>query len=175
MGVSGYLNFGSKTKGNILNNFPSGDWVANVARFCFGMNMLTTFPLELFVIREVVKDLIIIYKKRQHHDPSYTIDQLSTMQHVVITTVLSVIPMTVALFTCNLGAVLELAGATSASTIAYILPPLCYIKMTWRTKTMVQRVLPFACVAFGFMVMFLSSAQTIISALKNTDDGHCVE
>ncbi|GMG19828.1 unnamed protein product [Ambrosiozyma monospora] len=175
MGISGYLNFGSKTKGNVLNNFPSGDWVANVARFCFGMNMLTTFPLELFVIREVVKDLIIIYKKRQHHDETYTIDQLSTTQHVVITTILSIIPMVVALFTCNLGAVLELVGATSASTIAYILPPLCYIKMTWRTKTMFQRILPFACVAFGFMVMFLSSAQTIISALKNTDDGHCVE
>lgn len=58
MGTAGYLTFGSKTKGNILNNFSSDDWLINVARFCFGLNMLTTFPLEIFVIREVFKDLI---------------------------------------------------------------------------------------------------------------------
>ena len=39
--------------------------------------------------------------------------------------------MSVALFTCNLGMILELVGATSASLMAYIIPPLCYLKLSW--------------------------------------------
>ena len=31
------------------------DTLINVARFCFGLNMFTTLPLELFVCREVIE------------------------------------------------------------------------------------------------------------------------
>ncbi|ODV87609.1 hypothetical protein CANARDRAFT_6132 [[Candida] arabinofermentans NRRL YB-2248] len=176
MAVCGYLTFGSKTKGNILNNFPSDDWVANIARFCFGLNMLTTFPLEIFVVRAVVKDLIVIFKRRQPGNEDYEQDVLTNRQHLITTTVLTVLPMTVALFTCNLGAILELVGATSASLLAYILPPMCLLKVTWSSKTTLQKIPSFMCIAFGFSVMFLSSTQTIISAIRNSDnDGHCVE
>jgi hypothetical protein len=57
------------------------------------------------------------------------------------------------LFTCDLGAVFELIGATSAAALAYILPPLCYIKLSTRSwKTFVAM----GCVAFGCVVMGLS-------------------
>ena len=78
-----YLVFTNRTQGNVLNNFApvseairdlsrpisvenirrltddascmfsQNDTVINVARFCFGLNMFTTLPLELFVCREV--------------------------------------------------------------------------------------------------------------------------
>lgn len=32
------------------------DFFANLARFCFGLNMMTTTPLEAFVCREVRRD-----------------------------------------------------------------------------------------------------------------------
>ena len=45
--------------------------------------------------------------------------------------------MALSLFTCDLGIVFELVGATSACAMAYILPPLCYVKLakrrTWET------------------------------------------
>lgn len=53
LAISAFLVFTDKTQGNILNNFPQDDILINVARFCFGMNMFTTLPLELFVCREV--------------------------------------------------------------------------------------------------------------------------
>ncbi|RXW21638.1 hypothetical protein EST38_g4207 [Candolleomyces aberdarensis] len=56
LAVSAYLIFTDKTQGNILNNFPEHDTLINVARFCFGLNMFTTLPLELFVCREVIED-----------------------------------------------------------------------------------------------------------------------
>jgi amino acid permease len=32
MGIAGFLSFGSKTQGNVLNNFPSDNVVVNIAR-----------------------------------------------------------------------------------------------------------------------------------------------
>ncbi|KAF3935784.1 hypothetical protein ABW20_dc0109069 [Dactylellina cionopaga] len=54
MAFAGFLTFGDKTMGNVLNNFPSSNFMVNIARFCFGLNMLTTLPLEAFVCREVM-------------------------------------------------------------------------------------------------------------------------
>lgn len=72
MAISGFVVFTDRTQGNILNNFspvsffppiylvlsvdpnvPENDTLINIARFCFGLNMFTTLPLELFVCREV--------------------------------------------------------------------------------------------------------------------------
>lgn len=161
MAINGVLQFGEKTKGNILNNFASDDNWINVARFCFGLNMLTTFPLELFVVRDVIKD--ILYR-----------EELTTKQHVIITSVLVFFSMSVSLFTCNLGLILELIGATSASLMAYIIPPLCHLKLCWNDfdsrsatrnellmfvgKTVVPSL---SCVLFGFSVMVISSYMSI--------------
>ncbi|KAJ1926915.1 hypothetical protein IWQ60_003392 [Tieghemiomyces parasiticus] len=67
----GYLNFTDKTRGNILNNFPDDNLFINIARFCFGFNMITTFPMELLVAREVVDGYVGLYS-RPHHAPVVT-------------------------------------------------------------------------------------------------------
>ncbi|KAI9771275.1 MAG: hypothetical protein M1840_002245 [Geoglossum simile] len=64
--------------------------------------------------------------------------------------------MTLSLLTCDLGAVFELIGATSACALAYILPPLCYIKLSKRSWKTVPAVV---CVVFGFTVMLISVIQ----------------
>ncbi|SGZ53058.1 CIC11C00000005157 [Sungouiella intermedia] len=184
MGVSGLLNFGANTKGNILNNFKSNDFWANVARFCFGLNMLTTFPLEIFVVRDVLKDIVLIAE-----DGGSTAHlELSSRQHFIITTVLVFSSMSVSLFTCNLGMILELIGATSASLMAYIIPPLCYLKLCYdkidyKTATsgekrdfLLKKAIPSVlCTLFGFCVMFISSYKTIANSISGNDgDSHCV-
>lgn len=182
MGVPGLLNFGHNTKGNILNNFRSDDPWINVARFCFGLNMLTTFPLEIFVVRDVLKDILLSLPQGTAHL------ELSTKQHVVVTTILVFSLMSVLLFTCNLGMILELIGATSASLMAYIIPPLCFLKLSWdafdykRSDTlekrsfMLKKALPsIACALFGIAIMLIGSYMTIRDTINNPDgDTHCV-
>ncbi|ODQ80236.1 hypothetical protein BABINDRAFT_161205 [Babjeviella inositovora NRRL Y-12698] len=163
MGLGGFLVFKDKTKANILNNFPKHDLTVNIARLCFGMNMLTTFPLEIFVAREVIKDFI-------NPDPQ---QQLSKRNHFIITTLLVFSTMGISLMTCNLGAILELVGSTSACIMAYILPPLCFLKMTALEKTWSQRAPSIACVAFGVAVMIISSTQTIVKAINSEGSAHC--
>ncbi|KAI5964306.1 uncharacterized protein KGF55_002248 [Candida pseudojiufengensis] len=189
MGINGFINFKSNTKGNILNNFKSNDNWINIARFCFGLNMLTTFPLEIFVVRDVIKE-ILLSKKAATQGLTSSDFELSKIQHFLITTFLVFSSMLVSLFTCNLGIILELIGATSASLMAYILPPLCYLKLNYKNlggnwskldkqekrNFLISKFLPcISCVIFGFAIMFISSGMTIMDAINNKDESdHCV-
>lgn len=69
----------------------------------------------------------------------------------------------ISLTTCDLGAVFELIGATSACALAYIFPPLCYIKLStrsWRTYV------AWAVVLFGVGVLVISSGQSVAKLVK---------
>lgn len=146
MALGGFLTFGDKTLGNVLNNFPSDNSMVNVARLCFGLNMLTTLPLEAFVCREVMLTYF------------FPDEPFNMNRHLLFSTSLVTAAMMLSLVTCDLGAVFELVGATSAVAMAYILPPMCYIKLTtrsWRTY------MAYAVVAFGSVVMIISVIQTI--------------
>jgi len=146
MALSGFLTFGDRTLGNVLNNFPADNTMVNVARLCFGLNMLTTLPLEAFVCREVMFN---------YYFPN---EPFNMNLHLIFSTSLVVSAMALSLFTCDLGVIFELVGATSACAMAYILPPLCYIKLTsrsWKTYA------AYATVAFGSAVMAISVFQAL--------------
>lgn len=187
MALNGLLNFGGNTKGNILNNFKSDDNWVNVARFCFGLNMLTTFPLEIFVVRDVFRDVVYFIWHNDGESTGSSHFELTSRQHFFITTVLVFSSMSVALFTCNLGIILELIGATSASLMAYIIPPLCYLKLCYdldykllndaqeKRKFHLTKTLPaVACTIFGFLVMFISSFMSVRNSIKHPEGDHCV-
>ena len=142
MALSGFLTFGNLTKGNVLNNFPSqGHLVVQIARLCFGLNMLTTLPLECFVCREVMNNY---WFPEEPYNPN---------RHLIFSSALVVSAMGVSLITCDLGAVFELIGATSACALAYILPPLCYIKLSSRSWKFIPAI---ACIIFGSSVLIIS-------------------
>ncbi|KAI1368946.1 transmembrane amino acid transporter family protein [Xylaria arbuscula] len=145
MALAGFLTFGDKTLGNVLNNFPADNTMVTIARLCFGLNMLTTLPLEAFVCREVMLNYW------------FPDEPFNMNLHLIYSSSLVVSAMVLSLFTCDLGIVFELVGATSAAALAYILPPLCYIKLSsrsWRTYVAM------AVVAFGCIIMFISVLQT---------------
>jgi sodium-coupled neutral amino acid transporter 11 len=152
MALAGFLTFGSLTEGNVLNNFPSDNTMVNIARLCFGLNMLTTLPLEAFVCREVMFN---------YWFPG---EPFNMNLHLIFSTSLVVSAMTLSVITCDLGAVFELIGATSACALAYILPPLCYIKLSTRSWKTIPAVI---CVAFGFLVMGISLVQAIAKTIRN--------
>ncbi len=146
LALGGFLVFGDKTLGNVLNNFPSDNTMVNVARLCFGLNMLTTLPLEAFVCREVMQEYF------------WPDAPFNLRRHLVLSTGLVAAATFLSLVTCDLGAVFELVGATSAVAMAYILPPMCYMKLTtrsWRTY------LAGAIVVFGGLVMVISVIQAV--------------
>ncbi|KAJ1822436.1 hypothetical protein LPJ56_000792 [Coemansia sp. RSA 2599] len=141
----GYLYFREKTQGNILNNFPQDNFLINIARFLFALNMITTFPMETLVAREVV-DLLCFRDK-----------PFSMKRHVVITTVLCALGLLVGETVCNLGVLLELTGGLSASFLAFILPSACYLRLS-SAPLVSRKTLPhWLCIIFGFTVTVLST------------------
>ncbi|KAI0268713.1 amino acid transporter [Gloeopeniophorella convolvens] len=157
MAVSGYLVFTDKTQGNILNNFSANDTLINIARFCFGLNMFTTLPLELFVCREVVEQYFFSH------------EAFSMQRHVFFTTVILFASMFVSLITCDLGVMLEITGGVSATALAYIFPAACFLKLS--TARGARSTLPaYACVAFGALVMVLSLALALGKAWTPAGD-----
>lgn len=158
MALSGFLTFGDKTLGNVLNNFPADNTMVNVARLCFGLNMLTTLPLEAFVCREVMLN---------YYFPG---EPFNMNLHLIFSTSLVVGSMTLSLVTCDLGSVFELVGATSACAMAYILPPLCYIKLTSRSW---KTYMAMGIVAFGCAVMAITVFQAVGKIIRGTLASSC--
>ncbi|KAK0226084.1 amino acid transporter [Armillaria fumosa] len=151
LAISAYIVFTDKTQGNILNNFSPSDTLINVARFCFGLNMFTTLPLELFVCREVVEQYFF------SHEP------FNQQRHIFFTTTILFGSMLIALVTCDLGVMLEITGGVSATALAFIFPAACYLKLINPEAPLhSRRKLPaVCCVAFGVTVMAISLFQAL--------------
>ncbi|KAL1925820.1 uncharacterized protein VTP21DRAFT_703 [Calcarisporiella thermophila] len=158
LAASGYLAFTEKTAANVLNNFPSDNFLINIARFCFGLNMFTTLPLEAMVCREVIENYF------------FNGGPLSTTRHVAITTVLVLLPLIISLATCNLGLVLELTGGFSATALCFILPPLCYLKLASGKWWSPKKLPSVACVLFGIVVMILSTGLSVHKAISGKSE-----
>ena len=108
--------------------------------------MLTTLPLEAFVCREVMNNY---WFPDEHWNPN---------RNLILTTSLIVTAIALSLLICDLGAVFELIGATSACALAYILPPLCYVKLSTRSWKTVPAGM---CMGFGLVVMVISLTQAV--------------
>ena len=119
--------------------------------------MITTLPLECFVCREVMTEY---YFPREPHNPN---------RHLIFTTSLVLSAMSTALVTCDLGIVFELVGATSACALAYILPPLCFVKLskrrTWETWA------AYLCITFGCLVMGISLVMSVAKMIRGEGGG----
>lgn len=158
------------------------DTLINVARFCFGLNMFTTLPLELFVCREVGNfstystwwseagcpghRTILFLPRRlqpsapfilhQYHplrvDASYVISLVIPARESAFTSDL------VSLITCDLGVTLEITGGVSATALAFIFPAACYLKLSDPRVPLYSRSkLPaVVCLVFGVLVMVVS-------------------
>jgi sodium-coupled neutral amino acid transporter 11 len=114
--------------------------------------MLTTLPLEAFVCREVMNNY---WFPDEPYQPN---------RHLIFTSTLVVSAMGLSLITCDLGGVFELIGATSACALAYILPPLCYIKLSTRTWKHIPAIL---CISFGTIVMGISLVQAVAKMIRS--------
>ncbi|KAH7888588.1 amino acid transporter [Phlebopus sp. FC_14] len=146
LAISAFWVFTDKTQGNVLNNFAPNDALINVARFCFGLNMFTTLPLELFVCREVIEQYFFSH------------ETFNPQRHLFFTTTILFASMLLAMITCDLGVTLEITGGVSATTLAFIFPAACYLKLIdprvqWSSRTKLPAV---ACLTFGTLVMLVS-------------------
>jgi len=122
--IPGYLTFYNLTTDNILNNYPNNDVLMTLCRVLFGTTMMLSFPLEHFVARTVSLDLLRCGKPADQQS-----DRAKRIKYIATTLVLVFSSAVIAMFTRDLGAVLTLTGGVCASSLAYILPAVMYLRL----------------------------------------------
>lgn len=157
--IGGYVAFTTKSEGNVINNLPAKNIISNVARATFAVNVFLTFPIQVFVARDIVL-------KALHNDSK------SNFLHYGYTALITFSACSLAVITSNISIVVELTGGLAASVFAFILPPACAIKYARsRGQFTIRGYWTYiACVIFGFTIMIMSTVQTVMKAVKGTPD-----
>jgi solute carrier family 38 (sodium-coupled neutral amino acid transporter), member 11 len=137
LGVTGYLGFLDQTKGDVLNNFAVDTIQANAARGLLALTMFFTYPMEAFVARHVLVQLIFggdMDGYITHTDP--TTGEVTTTKSKrcgflnrrhQVTLAIYIMTLIPALLVNDLGPVLSITGAIGGCCLAYIGPGLAYL------------------------------------------------
>ncbi|XP_016097756.1 putative sodium-coupled neutral amino acid transporter 11 isoform X1 [Sinocyclocheilus grahami] len=147
--AAGYVTFTGYTQGDIFENYCRNDNLATFGRFCYGVSIITTFPLECFVTREVISN--VFFK-----------GELSNTMHVIITFVIVSAATVISLSYDCLGIVLELNGVLSAIPLMFIFPAACFLKLSDGRWFRGENLIPSIILAAGVFVMIIGLIMMVL-------------
>ncbi|NXE05787.1 AVT2 protein, partial [Lophotis ruficrista] len=145
----GYITFTGHTEGDIFENYCRDDNLVTFGRFCYGVTVILTFPLESFVTREVIANVFF------HGN-------LSTVFHIFVTLVIIAVATGVSLVYDCLGIVLELNGVLSATPLVFIIPTACYLRLSKERWNHSDNLISCLILAVGVLVMTAGFVLTIL-------------
>ena len=171
--IIGYITFGQNIQDNILNNYGTkADVVITITRIVFVFTAALTFPTYFYVVRHVSHSLyhaltVGVSKNENGTVKIPTIHDVSLTKHLIFTIPVFGINLILGLFITDLGFVMNVTGSLSAVFIAFILPPICYIKLdnTDNGSYFKQKYIsPICLLILGVIIAIFS---TIISILES--------
>jgi amino acid permease len=116
----GYLTFGGGVAGDIFVSYaeviPVGDAFVTVVRFCFVLSILTTVPLMLFPLRRAI---IALFSP----DAAESVPLNVGLSAIEVTALLGL-----AIQVPGIKIVLQLAGATSAVMLVFLMPSTFFLR-----------------------------------------------
>ncbi|XP_010605175.2 putative sodium-coupled neutral amino acid transporter 11 isoform X2 [Fukomys damarensis] len=149
----GYLTFTGFTQGDLFENYCRSDDLVTFGRFCYGITVILTYPIECFVTREVIANVFFG-------------GNLSSVFHIVITVVIITVATLVSLLIDCLGIVLELNGALCAAPLIFIIPSACYLKVSEEPRTHLDKIMSCVLLPIGAVVMVCG----FVMAITNPQD-----
>ena len=158
LSLAGYLAFRDNVESDILNNFSNNNHLINIARILLAITMVFTFPIEQFVARHCVLELL--------EANALIKSSKSTQAHYIITFMLWGTALAIGASFDNVGFVLELDGAFAASVLAFIMPGFIVLKANperLEKKSSLDFIMPVMLIVFGFLVMVLGTVSTFLS------------
>ncbi|KAG6940051.1 solute carrier family 38 member 11, partial [Chelydra serpentina] len=146
--VCGYVTFTGYTEGDIFENYCRDDDLATFGRFCYGVTIILTFPIECFVTREVIANVFFS-------------GTLTTILHVAVTVVVVAVATSISLVYDCLGIVLELNGILSATPLVFIIPTACYLKLSKERWNHPDNLTSGLILTVGVLVMTVGFVMTV--------------
>ncbi|XP_074653106.1 putative sodium-coupled neutral amino acid transporter 11 [Tubulanus polymorphus] len=162
VGCCGYSTFRSEIQGNILENFCNNDIMANIARLMYTTNIMLTYPLECFVVREVIEN--VFFKSPQ-----------TLLRHVIETIIITGTTLAISLSTDCVSIVLEITGVVTAAPMIFLFPALCYMKLRNEPILSKANVLPTVVVVLGVGVVCVGLYQVIEHLIAGVTCSHGAE
>lgn len=169
-GLLGYASFTGWTQGDLLENYCKSDDLMNAARFLFAISIMLTYPVECFVTREVVENLFF---------PSSEDSPL--WRHMLVTVIIAVLVGGISMATDCLGFVLELNGVMAAAPLAFVIPPLCVMKLRPEPIFSKGNIVPILIATFGALVAVVGFIMAVINFSEGIqcshgkDMGYCIK
>ncbi|XP_029788855.1 putative sodium-coupled neutral amino acid transporter 11 isoform X2 [Suricata suricatta] len=149
----GYLTFTGYTQGDLFESYCRNDDLVTFGRFCYGVTVILTYPIECFVTREVIANVFFG-------------GNLSSVFHIIVTVVIITIAMLVSLLIDCLGSVLELNGVLCAAPLIFIIPSACYLKLSEEPRTHSDKIMACVMLPVGAVVMVVG----FVMAITNPQD-----
>ncbi|XP_023599534.1 putative sodium-coupled neutral amino acid transporter 11 isoform X1 [Myotis lucifugus] len=149
----GYLTFTGFTQGDLFENYCRNDDLVTFGRFCYGVTVILTYPIECFVTREVIANVFFG-------------GNLSSVFHIIVTVVIITIATFVSLLIDCLGIVLELNGVLCAAPLIFIIPSACYLKLSEEPRTHSDKIMSCVMLPMGAVVMVVG----FVMAVTNPQD-----
>ncbi|XP_073161763.1 putative sodium-coupled neutral amino acid transporter 11 isoform X3 [Lepidochelys kempii] len=135
--------------GDIFENYCRDDDLATFGRFCYGVTIILTFPIECFVTREVIANVFFS-------------GTLTTILHVAVTVIVVAVATSISLVYDCLGIVLELNGILSATPLVFIIPTACYLKLSEERWNHSDNLISGLILTVGVLVMTVGFVMTIL-------------
>ncbi|KAL7484300.1 hypothetical protein ACHAW6_009948 [Cyclotella cf. meneghiniana] len=158
----GFLTFGGKCNGVILNNYSTLDPGATLCRFLMGVALLGSYAFIGNVMKSSFNQLI--YKGKEITDEK----QIKTTKALVGTIT------ALALVLNDAGFVVSFTGALLGSALIYIIPPLLFLKSTKRridngslasTSTLkIERFWNRFLIVLGAFLAFAGCSMTVVNS-----------
>jgi sodium-coupled neutral amino acid transporter 11 len=152
------------SKGDIFENYCHKDDLMNLIRLLYAFIIMFSYPLESFVVREVLENTFFSEKKG------------CQKLHTFITIVIAFCALFLSYLTDCLGVVLELNGALIATSLAYILPSACAILINLKYEKNIEKIiLPSIIFLIGFGVLVSGLVSIIHKILIGYECSHGLE
>ncbi|XP_030894003.1 putative sodium-coupled neutral amino acid transporter 11 isoform X4 [Leptonychotes weddellii] len=139
--------------GDLFENYCRNDDLVTFGRFCYGVTVILTYPIECFVTREVIANVFFG-------------GNLSLVFHIIVTVVIITVAMLTSLLIDCLGKVLELNGVLCAAPLIFIIPSACYLKLSEEPRTHSDKIMSCIMLPVGVMVMVAG----FVMAIANPQD-----
>ena len=161
---STYISFREKSDMNILNSFPLDNMVIIVCKILFAFDMMMSFPVGLYVVRDTIEHSFFIGKK------------FSYLRHTLVTIFLTVLCIGIACATCDLGVIIGTTGGLASVTIAFILPSACWLQIHRLQKqnlSIFSKVSHVLCIFFGVVLLGLTIYDFALGIINPSETKDC--
>ncbi|RWS12242.1 amino acid transporter-like protein [Dinothrombium tinctorium] len=163
-GIAGYVTFTGFSQGDLLENYCLTDDLSNLIRLFFTITIMLTYPIECFVVREVLENALWAGKAP------------NTKSHnILLTAIIVASAFLLSTLTDCLGIVLELNGILAAVPLAYILPAATYLRLDHGRLFTWQNLPTFLLVLFGILVAICGTILAFFNVMNGVSCSHGVE